>query len=97
MPDSEPIIPNHPADYVLLIQDDGGDYYVGQSAALYLNGERIWFGHSNDEAANILCAVLGDRLTVRKVKAEYELRLESCWWPTLEEQAAHNDGGDDRG
>jgi hypothetical protein len=80
------------AEYVLLIQGDGGDYYVGQSAALYLNGDRIWSGYSNDMAEEILRAVLGDGLAVRKVKAEWRNSAETCWWPTLEEQAANNDG-----
>jgi hypothetical protein len=80
------------AEYVLLIQDDGGDYYVGQSAALYLNGQRIWFGYSNDEAKPLLESVLGERLTVRLVKAKWISAAETCWWPTLDEQAAHNDG-----
>lgn len=76
--------------YVLLIQDDGGDYYVGRSAGLYFDGKRIWFGYSNDEAENILRAVLSDWLVVRTVKAEYELDLGGCWWLTLEEQVQHN-------
>lgn len=80
------------AEYVLLIQDDGGDYYVGQSAALYLDGRRIWFGYSNDMAEEILRAVLGDGLTTCLVKAKWRSPTETCWWPTLEEQAANNDG-----
>lgn len=92
MPDSEcEGLGCRDADYLLLIQDDGGDYYVGRSAGLYLDGQRSWFGYSADEAENILRAVLGERLTVRKVKAEYELDLDGCWWPTLAEQTEHND------
>lgn len=47
-------------EWVLLIQDDGGDYYVGEDAALYRDGERVWEGASADTIESIAVAILGE-------------------------------------
>lgn len=74
-------------DYVLLIQDDGGDYYVGHSEALYANGDLVWSGYSNDEAEKILRAVFADRLTVRRVKHEWDRETESYFTTRIDGDA----------
>lgn len=47
---------------------NGGDYYVGETAVIYRDGEKVWEGYSADEAANIARAFVGDALEVRFVK-----------------------------
>lgn len=52
------------AEWVLLVQGDQGDYYLGESSALYRDGVRIWEGY---ESEDLIEAILGPIEVRRKV------------------------------
>lgn len=60
-------------EWVLVWVRDGGDYYAGETAALYRNGERVWRGSSYDAAEDIVRAIVGDDLEVRTVGRDADL------------------------
>lgn len=47
---------------------DGGDYYVGEDAAIYLDGRQVWAGASADAVEDVARAIAGDRVQVREVQ-----------------------------
>lgn len=53
--------------WVLVVNEGHNDYYAGDKAALYKDGQRVWFGYSNDEAEALVRAIVGDDLEVRTV------------------------------
>jgi len=44
---------------VVVWRSDGGDYYAGESAAVFVDGVSVWAGSSCDEAYSIVSAVTG--------------------------------------